>query len=110
MGKRYPASGAEDLFESLAGRLSSSPDISKGVMFGFPCIKVKGKVFAVSFQGDMVFKLVEYTRPQALALSDASLWNPFGRVKSKWVQIPLAHAAAWEEFANSACAFVTSLI
>lgn len=79
-------------------------------MFGFPCLKVKRKVFAVSFHGDMVFKLDEETRPQALALSEASRWNPFGREKTKWAQIPYTHAATWEKFADLACGYVASLI
>lgn len=110
MGSRIAGSGLEENFEILVAHFTSRPDVERGYMFGFPCLKVKRKVFAVSFQGDVVFKLDEKTRAQALALSSASLWNPFGRVKAKWVQIPLVHAAAWEKFASSACEYVLSLI
>lgn len=79
-------------------------------MFGFPCLTVQRKVFAVSFESDIVFKLNQETIPQALSLPGAALWNPFGREKKHWVQIPAAQAKSWPAYATKAHDYVLSLI
>lgn len=96
--------------DSLLKNFAETPDVKKGNMFGFSCLTVKRKVFAVSFQGDLVFKLNEQTIPQALSLPGAALWNPYGHAKKQWIQIPVAHADTWNKYALSAHDYVFSLV
>jgi hypothetical protein len=72
-------------------------------MFGAPCVKRDtGKVAFCSWQGDVVFKLVdEGARTQALALEGAALFDPgMGRTMKEWVLVPAAHADQWVELAG----------
>jgi hypothetical protein len=84
----------DDVCEALE---QQSPEVSRGKMFGMPCIKAGSKAIAGLYEGDMVFKLPdEAARERALALGGAHLFEPMqGRPMREWVQVPEAHADQW---------------
>lgn len=93
--ERYRAIGAE-----LAGQ--GSP-VKPSMAFGMPCLKLNGKVFAGLWREAMVFKLAGEQHAAGLALPGAGLFEPMaGRPMKAWVQVPLAHAAAWPALAEQA--------
>jgi hypothetical protein len=74
-------------------------------MMGQPTVKYGGKIIAGYWDGVMAFKLPDDgEREQALALDGAELFDPSGqgRAMRKWVAVPVAHAAKWEELADTA--------
>lgn len=79
-------------------------------MFGFDSLTVKGKTFTLLDGESMVFKLGGEALEEALALEGAARWNPFGHEKKEWVQVPAVYAEKWEVMAESALAYVESLI
>ena len=95
-------------FDEIAADLEArDPDVQLGQMMGHPCIKAGGKIIA-SFQsekGSIAFKLPDDAeRAKALALEGAEPFDPMGsgRVMKEWVDVPVAHAAKWEELADTA--------
>ncbi len=87
-----------------------NPDVVKSQMFGMPTLKVGSKAFASEFKGDMVFKLSGDVHEQSLRLVGAQLFDPMGgRPMKEWVVIPVAHQAAWGDFARAALRYVESL-
>jgi len=82
---------------------ASHPEVKVGQMFGAPCVKREtGKVAFCSWQGGVVFKLVDgRTRTQALTLAGAEPFDPgMGRTMKEWVLVPAAHAGRWVELAE----------
>jgi hypothetical protein len=79
-------------------------------MFGKPCFKINGKAFLCFFKNEMVFKLSSPDHGEALQLLGAQLFDPSGkgRAMKEWVQLPSAHSAKWEKFAQAAMAYVSS--
>src|SRR5262245_8295613 len=91
-------------YDAVAEELVASAGAQKGTMFGMPCIKHSGKMFAGFFHDAMVFKLAAQAHGQALALAGAQLFDPSGRGRpmKEWVVVPAEHAARWPEFARVA--------
>ncbi len=90
----------DGLVESVT---ATHPAVKVSQMFGAPCVKRNtGKVAFCSWQGDVVFKLVdEEARTQALALEGAALFDPgMGRTMKEWVLVPAAHSGRWVELAG----------
>ena len=89
--------------ELVAAVVAAHPEAKLGQMFGAPCVKRDtGKVAFCSWQGDVVFKLVdEGSRSEALALDGAALFDPgMGRRMKEWVLVPVAHSGRWAELAE----------
>ena len=94
-------------YDALAAEMQATSPARGGAMFGMPCLKVNGKAFAGFHQGEMVFKLAAADRDQALALAGARLFDPMGgRPMKEWVEVPVAHAARWDEIARQALRYV----
>jgi TfoX N-terminal domain len=98
-------------YDAIAAELVASAGALKGTMFGMPCLKHSGKMFAGFFQDAMVFKLDAPAHAQALALAGARLFDPSdrGRPMKEWVVVPAAHAARWPEFGRAALEYVAEL-
>lgn len=98
-----PRARFDEIVDDLAGR---NPDVQAGQMMGRPCLKAGGKIIAgYEARGSMVFKLPdESEREKALALEGAGAFDPMGtgRVMKEWVEVPLAHEAAWAGLAEAA--------
>ena len=97
-------------FDIVAEDLAATSEAIRGQMFGMPCLKINGKVFAGFYQEAMVFKLRGEAHAQALALPGALLFDPSGRGRpmKAWVIIPAEYAARWGEFAQYAYASAVS--
>lgn len=94
-------------YQHLVAQFADHDGVKASRMFGSPCLKIHGKVFATSHQGFMVFKLPPAAHAKALALSGAVRWNPSGKsLLREWVAIPAEHAAQFPELAEAAAQFV----
>jgi hypothetical protein len=95
-------------WDDLTGAVTAAhPDVRVSQMFGAPCVKRDtGKVAFCSWQGDVVFKLVDgRSRTEALALEGAELFDPgMGRRMTEWVLVPASHAGRWLELAEQSLA------
>jgi hypothetical protein len=98
-------SGEAD-FVTISDSLAGKSGVSKGSLFGKPCIKLATKAFAAFHKSEMVFKLTPTDHSSAMALKGAHLWDPSGanRPMKEWVCIPHAHVMTWLGFAEKALA------
>ena len=98
-------------YDAVAAELVASAGAQKGTMFGMPCLKHSGKMFAGFFQDAMVFKLAAPAHAQALALAGAQLFDPSdrGRPMKEWVVVPAEHAARWLELGRTALDYVAGV-
>jgi len=97
---------SEDVFHQVATQISGS---EKSQMFGKPCYKIGGKAFVCFFQDEMVFKLNDPHKTEALALDGSSLFDPSGkgRAMKEWVQLPVVHEQYWSNYAGLAAKYVS---
>ena len=101
----------ETVFDTIAEHLSALPNIKRGQMFGIPTLYVNGNAFACYSHGSMVFKLSGAEHKEALALQDARLFDPggTGSPMKQWVQLLALHRDQWEDWAEAALSYVSSL-
>lgn len=100
----------EELFHEIA---TSIPDAKEGKMFGAVCIKsANGKVAAIFWKNDMLFKLGKDDLIEALALEGARvgshLYNPDRPMKG-WALIPARHSSKWAGLSARAISYVKTL-
>jgi len=97
-------SDPQKAYEAVVSEMVATSPTTSGKMFGMPCLKnSNGKAFAGYTDGAMVFKLGGASHTEALALSDAKLFDPMGgRPMKEWVVIPVEHRTRWLEFARDA--------
>ena len=95
-------------YDAIVAELTATSSTIAGKMFGMPCLKFNGKVFAGFYEGAMSFKLAVPQHTEALALSGARLFDPSGRGRpmKEWVEVPAEHASQWFELARAALAYV----
>ncbi|HLZ23530.1 MAG TPA: TfoX/Sxy family protein [Ktedonobacterales bacterium] len=109
MTPRNDSVAGQEQYADLVHELTATRvDVQAGKMFGMPCVKVEGKLFAGYIQGAMVFKLAGETHAHALALPGAWIFDPSGRNRPmrEWVAVPAAHANEWSALAVSALEYV----
>ena len=99
---------AHEKFEDIANKLT---DCTLGRMFGKECIKAgNGKALALFFQDNMIFKLKDEAYDEAMALDDATIFEPSpGRPMTGWVQLSSGYLYQWSEFAEDARVYVAAL-
>ena len=99
----------EPVFNEIAAEFGPEQAVTAGKLFGKPCLKVGGKVFAVLWGEDMAFKLAAEAHSEALQVEGAHLFDPRGKghPMREWVQIPAAQSTTWAHFARVACQYVT---
>jgi len=95
-------------YDAVAAEITSSSPAERGVMFGMPCLKHNGKMFAGFHRDAMVFKLTAPQHGEALALSGSRLFDPSGqgRPMKEWVEVPAEHASQWPKLAQHALRYV----
>ena len=100
---------AEVLFAQAESQFSERADVTRGKLFGHPCLSVQGKAFLVRFHDDLVFKL---GRERASGLLEAHvelrLFDPSGkgRAMRDWVQAPVSFSDEVSAWSEASCAFV----
>ncbi len=99
---------AEQIFLGFLDDVADA-DIEQGKFFGFRSLKAKGKTFVILSGEYLVFRLPADVSQEALALAGSEMWNPYGREKHNWVQVPAEHARRWRHFYSEALRFVAAL-
>ena len=104
--------GAEaSSYEAMAHELLADPAVVTGKLFGHPCLKVGGKVFACEHEGELLLKLPP-ERIDELKAAGARDFMPMGRKMGGWVKVfePDGDAvSAWTDLAEEAKAFVAEV-
>jgi hypothetical protein len=79
-------------------------------MFGKPCLTIKGKAFIAQHRDTIVFKLSGKAHENALALSEATLWDPSGkgRAMKEWIALTCQHSQHFASFSKSAADYVST--
>ena len=97
-------------YDAVVSEMVATSPTTSGKMFGMPCLKnSNGKAYAGFFEDSMVFKLGGTSHAEALALSEATLFDPAGgRPMREWVVVPVEHSSRWLEFARDAFDYVTT--
>jgi hypothetical protein len=95
-----------DLFESLADQASLEPDVTRGTMMGFPCLRVKGAFFASldAKSGSLVLKLPRARVDELTGEGRGLPFAPNGRVFKEWVLLP--DSTVWQGLLSEAKEFV----
>jgi hypothetical protein len=108
-GNNTMTSDPQAAYEAVVTEMVATSPSKSSKMFGMPCLKnSNGKAFAGYSDGAMVFKLGGASHSDALALSDAKLFDPMGgRPMKEWVVVPVEHSSRWIEFARDALEYVT---
>jgi hypothetical protein len=102
---------SREAFDRLSESLDAEhEDVTSGKAFGMPALKVRGKMFAGYFNGDMTFKLSGESHREALAIPGAQLFDAGGmnRPMKEWVQVPGDRKEEWPRLAEAALAYVVS--
>jgi hypothetical protein len=93
-------------YDALAAELEPA-GVTRGQMFGMPCLKLGRTVVAGMYGDAMTFKLPPEPRAAALELPGVEPFDPMGgRPMKEWVVIPLAQSAVWPEYAAEALEYV----
>jgi hypothetical protein len=101
-----------ETFERVADEMLADPAVARSQMFGSPCLKIGGKVFASLHKGAFVVKLPRERVDALIAAGEGESFEPMaGRAMKEWVQIPEPAADSedeWLAFAEEARDFVAS--
>jgi hypothetical protein len=103
--------GAESTsYEAVAHELLADPAVAAGKLFGHPCLKIGGKVFACDHEGELLVKLPP-ERLEELKRAGARDFEPMpGRRMGGWIKVPEPDGEdavrPWTALADEAKAFV----
>jgi len=100
---------AEARFAALVQAFAGDPDVTHDErLFSSRPLKVRGKVFAMLVQGNLVVKLPRDAVEALVARREGTRFDPgHGRVMKEWVVLPPALGERWLELARQARAFVS---
>ena len=95
----------EELFDHVG---TSLPGTKRSNMFGVTCYKIGRKPFINFHDGEIVCKLFDEVKEQALSIKGVSFFTPMDPDKpmKNWVQIPFSAGDQWAFFAEASLAFV----
>ena len=99
---------ATTTYEAVAHELLADPAVSAGKLFGHPCLKIAGKVFACDHDGELLAKLPP-ERIAELKAAGGHDFEPMGHKMGGWVKVPEPEGdavLAWTAIADEAKAFV----
>lgn len=98
------------MFDEVAAELLELSDVSIRKMFGHRCLVIGSKGFAIDFEDELVLKLPQEIREEALELEGAHLFDPMiGKPMREWVQIPADHEDQWVLLSKTAMEYVKDL-
>lgn len=91
-------------FWTLAATFLEQPDVDRGTMMGFPCLRVEGAFCACAHRtsGDLIVKL---SRERVVALIAEGTGQPFapaGRTFREWVQVDRRDEVLWRGLIDEA--------
>ena len=89
-------SADEARFWSFAEPLLAAPFVTRSMMMGFPCLRVRGRFFATFDRrtGALVVKLPEGRVDELISSGQAEPFAPAGRRFREWASIELARTGA----------------
>lgn len=95
----------EELFDQVG---SSIPGAKRSNMFGVLCYKIGRKPFISFHDDEIICKLFDDIKAQALSIEGTSFFTPMDPDKpmTNWVCIPMSAGDQWEYFAIAAFNFV----
>ena len=102
--------GPSDYIAEVSAPKLADPDVARGTMMGFPCLRVADAFFASCDprSGDLIVKL---PRERVQELIGAGIGKPFapaGRTFREWVVIDDRDEIRRAELIDEACAFVAA--
>jgi len=99
-----------DFFAEVSAPVLAHPDVARGTMMGFPCLRVAGAFFASCDprSGDLIVKLPSERVQELIGAESGKPFAPAGRTFSEWVVIDDRDAIRWAELIDEACAFVAA--
>jgi hypothetical protein len=100
-----------DVFDEILGLLPPTPVVTRGKMFGMPCLKVNGKVFACFWAGGLSVKLPGEEVAKALQISGIAILDPMGnnRPMKEWILIDEKVQKLWVEYSVKSYGYVVGL-
>jgi hypothetical protein len=69
---------ADKVFGKIITLLPPTPVITRGKMFGMPCLKVNGRIFACFWAGGLSVKLPVEEVAKALKIAGIAILDPMG--------------------------------
>ena len=100
---------AKDPFQTVHAALRRDSRVSEMEMFGARGFRVRGKVFAIFWKGDLVLKLPQERVEALVASKVAKYWDPgHGRKMREWVAFAPATSGRWLTLVEEAREFVAA--
>jgi hypothetical protein len=98
-----------NLFWELAEVLLERPEISRGTMMGYPCLRNDGAFFACVERrtGNLLVKLPASRISELVASSQALSFSPNGRTFREWATFPVPDRTKWIALLDEACSFTS---
>ena len=94
-------------FEAILARFDGEPGVEQGTGFGkSPGLRVRGKIFAMLVDGELVVKLPADRCAELVAAGHGRPFRSGGREMCEWVVVGEEHAGDWLALAEDAHAFV----
>jgi len=102
---------ADKVFDEIITLLPPTPAITRGKMFGMPCLKVNGKIFACFWEGSLTVKLPVEEVAKALKTTGIIILDPMGnnRPMKEWILINEKTNKLWVEYAVNSYDYVVKL-
>jgi hypothetical protein len=100
----------ENLFWRLARELLAEPDVTRGTMMGYPCLRVNNAFFACVERstGHLIVKLPAQRVNTLVAAGLALPFAPNGRTFREWAAFPAADPDEWRALLAEARQFIDS--
>lgn len=100
---------AKDPFQTLHAALRRDTRVTEMEMFGARGFRVRGKVFAIFWKGDLVLKLPEERAQALVAAKVAKSWDPgHGRQMREWIAFAPRTGGRWLKLVEEARDFVAA--
>lgn len=95
---------ARSRYDTIGGYLQRTHEAQAGLLYGKPCLMLRGQAFAAYHPPAMAFRLHGRSLTQALALPGAKGWDPrhADRRAPGWVMIPAEQVLRWDRLALDA--------
>jgi hypothetical protein len=99
----------DELFWQLAHDLLRQPDVTRGTMMGYPCLRSEGAFFACVDRktGNLVAKLPGPQVRELIAAGRALPFAPNGRTFKEWAAFPEPDRKEWAAVLEQARQFVS---
>jgi hypothetical protein len=100
-------SGGDRLFQERAAGWLAEPDIERGTIMRFPCLRVGGEFAAAShhLDGGLIVKLPAERVAGLIEDGVAVPFAPAGRPFREWAHVTLDEPELWDELIGEAVSF-----